>query len=355
MSTESGPTKLDTDASAPGEPSFFEKLVRLFDEREKPTALALVRILVALTLVYDLVVVGLLDVPVWLWAPIDAGGVSPTATRESAAWFYDVFPATADSATGLYVALLLSAISLGLGFFTRTSAAAFVLLSAQSSILNDVGDRGIDRAIRIVVLILAFSAAGRAYSLDARLATKSFRGDGKEALAWPRYLILGQLVVMYTSAGLSKSATLWLPWGGHGALYVILNEPIYAVTDFGFLAHPVLYFFTQIGTASSRTWELLAPIVLVAAYYRRTPNEPGSARAFMNRWPVRNVYVAFGVAFHLLLALTLKLGIFPYAMLAFFPAFFRPDEIERAFAWFRKRFRHDPKAEAPAEPLTSVR
>jgi hypothetical protein len=319
--------------------SLFERLVKLFDEREKPTALALIRILVATTVVYDLVVVGLLDLPVWLWAPIDQGGVSPTATREGAAWFYKVFPATPDFAMWLYWGLLVTAFSLGLGFFTRTSALAYVLLSAQSSILNDVGDRGIDRAIRIVVLILAFSAAGRAYSLDARLRTGSFRGDGKPEMAWPRYLVLGQLVVMYTAAGLSKSATLWLPWGGHGALYVILNEPIYATMDFGFLAHPVLYFFTQIGTASSRTWELLSPVVLFAAHYRRTPDEPGAVRRFMNRYPVRNIYVAFGVAFHLLLAATLKLGIFPYSMLAFFPAFFRPDEIERARDWVRARLR----------------
>jgi hypothetical protein len=322
---------------------WFEWLVRFFDEREKPTALALIRILVAITVVYDLIVVAALDLPVWLWAPIDQGGVSPTATRDSAAWFYKVFEPSANSAMGLYAGLLISAVSLGLGFFTRTSALVYVLLSAQSSMLNDVGDRGIDRAIRIVVLILAFSAAGRAYSVDARIATGSFRGDGKEAMAWPRYLVLGQLVVMYTAAGLSKSATLWLPWGGHAALYVILNEPIYAVRDFGFLAHPVLYFFTRIGTAASRTWELLAPVVVFAAYYRRNPDgEGGWFRRFMTRWPVRNVYVAFGVAFHVLLAATLKLGIFPYSMLAFFPAFFRPDEIEasfaRATAWIRGKF-----------------
>jgi hypothetical protein len=232
---------------------------------------------------------------------------------------------------GLYVALLVTAVTLGVGFFTRTSALLFVLLSAQSSILNDAGDRGIDRAIRIVILILAFSAAGRAYSVDARIASGSFRGDGALEPAWPRFLVLGQLVIMYTSAGLSKSATLWLPWGGHAALYVILNEPIYATRDFGFLEHPVLYFLTQMGTLSSRTWELLAPVVLFAAYYRRTPDGPGRLRAFMNRYRIRDIYVVFGVAFHLLLVFTLKLGIFPFAMLAFFPAFFRPEEIERLF------------------------
>ncbi|HEX6765793.1 MAG TPA: HTTM domain-containing protein, partial [Polyangiaceae bacterium] len=180
----------------------LRKITELFDEREKPTLLALIRILVALTVVYDLIVVGVLDLPVLLWAPIDQGGVSPTATPE-AAWLYRVLPATADTARWLYVGLLVTAIAFGLGLFTRTSAFLYVLLSAQSSILNDVGDRGIDRAIRIVVLILAFSAAGRAYSIDALVRTKSFRGDGALEPAWPRYLILGQLVIMYTAAGLS--------------------------------------------------------------------------------------------------------------------------------------------------------
>jgi hypothetical protein len=316
----------------------FETIVKLFDEREKPTALALIRIFVALTLVYDLAVVGLLDLPIWLWAPIDQGGTSPTATPE-AAWFYKVFSPTPDSAMGLYVALLVTSVTLGLGFFTRTSAIVFVLLSAQSSILNDAGDRGIDRAIRIVVLILAFSAAGRAYSVDARIATGRFRGDGALAPAWPRFLVLGQLVLMYTAAGLSKGATLWLPWGGHAALYVILNEPIYATMNFGFLEHPVLYFLTQVGTFSSRMWELLSPVVLLVAHYRRTPERPGRLRAFMLRYPIRGIYVAFGVAFHVLLVFTLKLGIFPFAMLAFFPAFFRPDEIERFGANVRTRLR----------------
>ncbi len=330
---------------------WFQNVTELFDEREKPTLLALIRILVALTVVYDLAVVGILDVPVWLWAPIDQGGVSPTATRESAAWFYKVFSSSPESAEMLWIGMFASAALFGLGFLTRTSAFVYVLLSAQSSILNDVGDRGIDRAIRIVVLILAFSAAGRAYSIDARIKSGTFRGDGAPAPAWPRYLVLCQLVIMYTAAGLSKSATLWLPWGGHGALYVILNEPIYAVRDFGFLAHPVLYFFTQVGTASSRAWELLSPVVLLAAYYRRTPEGEGRLRAIMNRYPVRNIYVAFGVAFHVLLAFTLKLGIFPFSMLAFFPAFFRPEEIETWFARLRARL---PRAAPPAEPPTQT-
>ena len=323
----------------------IERWVRLLDEREPPTVLALIRILLSATVLFDLAVVGLLDLPVWLWAPIDQGGTSPTANAE-AAFIYRLLPPTPAGAWALYTALVLSALAFGVGIFTRTSGALFVLFYAQSQLLNDVGDRGIDRAIRIVILILCFSAAGRAYSLDARIRTGSFRGDGAPEPAWPRYLILGQLVVMYTAAGLSKSSTLWLPWGGHAALYVILSEPIYATRDFSSLAHPVLYFLTQIGTASSRAWEIAAPVVLLAAHYRRTPDRPGRLRALMNRLPVRDVYVVFGVLFHILLALTLRLGIFPFAMLACFPAFYRPGEIERARAWLGAKWRRSRRTAA---------
>ena len=76
-------------------------------------------------------------------------------------------------------------------------------------------------------------------------------------------------------------------------------------------------------------------MVLLAAYYRRTRERPGWLRRIFVALPVRNLYVALGVAFHLTLALTLRLGIFPFAMLACFPAFFRPEELERGLQRLR--------------------
>ena len=93
-------------------------------------------------------------------------------------------------------------------------------------------------------------------------------------------------------------------------------------------------------------------MVLLAAYYRRTPDGPGWLRQFMNRYPVRNIYVAFGVAFHVLLMFTLKLGIFPYSMLAFFPAFFRPSEIE---GWYERARARLSRVTPPAAPATETR
>jgi hypothetical protein len=311
--------------------SLIERWVELWDERESPTGLALVRMLLASVVLVDLLTLGAHGVTAWLWAPIEAGGIS-ASSQGDVPLFYRVFSASRSSASLLWVGLTLSALAVGLGCFTRGAALAFVCLSAQAALINGPADRAIDKAIRIVMLILVLSPAGQVWSVDAKLETGSFRGAPGLAPAWARYLILGQLVLMYCAAGLSKGGTHWYPWGGYSALYLSLQDPILAAGDFRWLAQPIPFFTTQLATASTHLWELAAPLVLVAAYYQRTRERPGRLRRWLNRLPVRNVYVSLGILFHLSLAATLRLGIFPFAMLALFPAFFRPDELERAYA-----------------------
>jgi len=211
-----------------------------------------------------------------------------------------------------------------------------VCLSAQAALINGPGDRAIDRLIRIVLLILVLSPAGKVWSLDAKWRTGSFRGELGSAPAWPRYLILGQLVVMYCGAGLAKGGTAWYPWGGYRALYLTLQDPILAAADFRWLAQPVPYLATRVATAVTHLWELSAPLVLVAAYYHRRPDRGALLQHLFQRLPVRNVYVAVGILFHLMLAATLRLGIFPFAVLACFPAFFGPDELAQFWLWLRR-------------------
>lgn len=303
-----------------------QRWIELWSEREPPALLAAIRMLVALVLLWDFAIIGLHDLAPWLWAPPSAGGLAPFDPM-SPPLFYRVFPARPESARLLWLGLCASSLCLGIGLFTRSSAVAFVILYTQSALINPEADRAIDRAIRTVVVLLALSACGRVWSMDAKRQTGSFRGVAVPASAWPRYLILGQLVLLYCAAGLAKSGTTWYPWGGYNALYLILQDPIHAAWDFSWLSAGLPYFATRVGTALTHLWELGAPIVLVAAHYRRTRERPGRWRRLFNRLPVRNVYVLIGVVFHLTLAATLRLGIFPFAMLAFFPAFFRPQEL----------------------------
>lgn len=316
----------------------IRRIIELFDERESPTAIALIRIFIATVVFLDLAWVGIYGISDWLWAPVADGGISP-AIHQNPPVIYDWLGLNATTATILYVVLLVTIVMFGAGLFTRAAGLVFVFVYAQTAMANDYGDRGIDRAIRVVILILAFSASHAKWSIDARRKTGKWSGDGRLVTAWPRYMVLGQLVLMYCAAGFSKGGTLWFPWGGYGALYVILQDPVYAVMDFSFLDHPILYFFTQVGTGITHAWEMAAPIVLVAAYFRRTADRGGFWRKWFEKLRVRDVYVLVGAVFHLSLAATMYLGIFPWAMLSFFPAFFRPDEIERFGARATARLR----------------
>jgi hypothetical protein len=314
----------------------IQRLISFWDEREPPYALAAVRILVALVTLFDLGVVGFEALPEWLWAPIADGGTSPAADPEGGPAVYRLIWSLGIGGFGLWAILCVSILCFGAGFFTRSAGLVFVFTYAASAAVNDPADRGIDRAIRIVILILSFSAAGKAWSLDAWRKTGRFGGDGAEESAWPRYLVFAQLIITYAAAGLSKGSPLWLPWGGYAALYVILRDPVYANADYSFLAEPLPYFVTQVATAFTHAWEILSPVLLLAVYFRRTSERPGRVRAFFNRVRYREIYIAFGVMFHLSLAFTMRLGIFPFAMLAFYPALFRPAEVASVVARARQ-------------------
>lgn len=324
----------------------WARWVELWDEREPATSLVLIRISLAAVVLVDLAIAAAHGVVTWLWAPPASGGIASWDAVHGPL-FQRIFPATAGSAWLLWSGLVVSALCVGCGFFTRVAALGHVWLSAQAALLNDSADRAIDRLIRIVFLILVLSPAGSSWSVDAKRATGSFRGAGGAVPAWARYLILGQLVLVYLGAGLAKGGTHWYPWGGYNALYLTLRDPIISSLDPRWLEQPVAYASTRVATALTHLWELAAPLVLVAAYYRRTQNRPGRVRRFFNHIPVRDIYVIAGIVFHLTLALVLRLGIFPFAMLACFPAFFRPQEIERGMAHVRARWRR-------AERLTAA-
>jgi hypothetical protein len=331
--------------------------VAFWDEREPPTCLALIRIALAGVVVFDLVTLAAHGAISWLWAPLGAGGVSGWAEAD-APLFYRLFPPSAGSATLLWAGLLLSAVGVGAGCFTRASALAHVWFSAQTALINPGADRAIDRLIRMVLLILALSPCAAIWSLDAKRATGRFRGDPSPAPAWPRYLIFGQLVLTYFGAGLAKGGTHWYPWGGYNALYLTLSDPILSSVDPRWLDSRFAHFVTQLATAVTHLWELGAPLLLLAAYHRRSRERSGqeaSRRVSLARLfghvPVREIYVAIGVVFHLTLAVTLRLGIFPFAMLACFPAFFRPSELERALGGGR---RASGTPAAPRDPSASL-
>src|SRR5688500_9497598 len=97
--------------------------IAFWDEKESPTTLVAIRVLLALVMLYELTQVGIHGIPAWLWGPVADGGV---AQLYDPPLVYRLFPMTATTAIGLCAVLMISIVSFGVGFFTRTSAFLFV-------------------------------------------------------------------------------------------------------------------------------------------------------------------------------------------------------------------------------------
>ncbi len=312
--------------------------VSLWDQYEHPRVLALLRILVAVVILWDFACIGALGVVEPLFAPEEAGGLSNVTAWKKVPLVYQWFPPTAGTAWAMYLTVVGAAVALGAGVFSRTAALVLLFAYAQTALVIPAGDRGIDMLLRNVLLLFVFANPGAAWSFDAWWRTGRFRGDGALIPAWPRYLLILQLVVMYFTAGIAKLSMPWLPMGGYSALYMLLQDDAVARMDFGWL-QPI-YPLTQLATAITINWEYSTPLLLLFYWYRATPDRPGRLRAWTIRWKLHWWWIATGVVFHTLIFATLELGIFPFAMLALYPCFFHPDEL--GALWDRLRRRPSP-------------
>jgi len=305
----------------------------LWDHREPPWVQALIRVLLAAVILFDFLEIGALGLVETLWATPELGGIPDPLDRTRVPLLYrwlDPTPAVAWLSWGLVVGC---ALTFGLGLATRASAVALLLSYAHTAQIFPAADRGIDLLLRNAVAILALSSCGRAFSLDARRRGGSWRGDGALAPAWPRHLLVLQLVVVYASAGIQKIALAWWPAGGFTAIYVVLQDPTIGRFEPSWLewAAPL----TRLGTAGTMLFEWSAPLMLVAFWFRATPERGGRLRRLCARLRLREVWVAGGGALHLGIAATMNLGVFPFGMLALYPAFFHPDEFAGALARLR--------------------
>ncbi|HEY1557331.1 MAG TPA: HTTM domain-containing protein [Kofleriaceae bacterium] len=278
----------------------WKRWVALWDHREPPAQLALVRIGVGAVACADLVYARLAGLAGVLWAPAPAGyatGYQPWFGLDGQAWW-------------LIAAIAAAAIALGAG--TRVACLVYVAASLQLSRLAPASESALDVLYRMVPLVLACSRCNARWSIDAAIARALGRPRAAEVPAWPRYLLLVQLVWIYFSAGINKSGAEWGPFGGFTALADAAVDPHAARFAAGWVQ--TLLPLTRVATALAIAFELAAPLYLVALY---------------RRWRVRWVWFGLGVAFEVGLALVLRLGDFPFGMLALYPALLVPADLQR--------------------------
>ncbi|MCB9691851.1 MAG: HTTM domain-containing protein [Alphaproteobacteria bacterium] len=282
----------------------------LWAEREHPVSLGLVRIGLGLCVLVDALVVRGLGLVHPLFGPELEGGLVGAAP-----WVESLGPGN------VHGVLTLAALGLTVGCFTRTSALILLGVWAQLGVAAPFADRAVDLLARDVLAVLALSGAGAWASVDAAWSTGSLWGDGRPVGAWARRLIVAQLALLYGGAGLTKVDASWWPWGGASALFVVLQDPAVTRTSFAFLRDGG-WRLTQVATVVTVVWQLLWPLVVVWMALGWT-----RFRRLGDR--LHAVWLAVGLAFHLTLAATMELGLFPWCMMALYPALIAPRHLRR--------------------------
>lgn len=330
--------------------SLWRRWVALWAHREPATALAIFRIAVAAITTWTFVDMVRTDVVAPVWLHVDHGGVKPLLGRQ---WLIEALGGPVPEVVWPLVWLAIACgtvVTLGLPWLTNPAALVLnQVCVALFSLHHDAGG-GHDRIITNCLWLLVFARSTATLSVAARLRTGSWWSD-ERVPAWPRYLVVVQLALIYGTTGWQKLGAEWFPWGGLDAVYRSLLLTSWARWDLSWIAW--LYPLTQVATAVSWLFESLFPVLLLAHWWRATRTRPGRLRAWANRVDLRVPFALIGLGMHGILWATMNLGPFSFITLACYVCLWHPDELRR---WLRGR---GPYAETPpgsgysAEPVSS--
>ncbi len=298
----------------------------LLATREGPETLALVRALLGCVLVGHLVRLWALGAVDLVWIDRAHGGL-----RALDAWPFAA--ATPPVTYGMLAATVAAAFAWTVGAWTRVSGVLTWLGFRWLADVNGSAGGSYDEVFLDALFVLLWSGCGATWSVDAVWAAR--RGDVVARVsAWPRWVLLGQLVTVYASTGLHKLSVGWLPVGPRDALWYILAQPDWQRRAMQLPAWAFPY--TQAATAFTWCWEVGAPVLLLAAWARRTQARGGAWRAWMSRVDVRVPWLAAGVLLHVSVEALLEVGPFSLAMLALYPVAWSPSEVRGYSPWPKK-------------------
>jgi Vitamin K-dependent gamma-carboxylase len=309
--------------------AWWTKWVSVLATREGGQSLAAVRVIAGLAVLSTLLPIALTDMVPLLWLGVADGGYRNVA---NVPWRVEALGGqTPPVVWGLVIAGNLAGVSLALGLRSRMAA----LIAGQSIIavtwLNGHAGGSHDALITNLLWLLVLADAGATCSLDCRMRSGRWVSD-RQVAAWPRWLLVVQLVLMYASTGSQKLSAHWVPGGNLSALYYILQQPTWQRVDMQWLAP--LFPLTQALTAATWFFEVTAPLLLVWFWARRSPSGPLRRLLLLLRW--RGLFASVGIGMHIGIWMTMEVGPFTWISLAFYPALVHPDEWRRALSWFRQ-------------------
>jgi hypothetical protein len=306
--------------------------VRFWNRREAPCSLALVRILVALSLLGDLLDAAAREAVLAVWAP-PPFGAGWGQEQSPAPLIVQWFGASTQTALLTWSAATIACLLVLFGVAYRASSWLLVFAMIELTGLMPNGD-GIDALFCIVLPLLALSQANACWSFDAWLARRLGKPMPQAVLAWPRYLLVVQLLWLYFSAAHHRSSASWRPSGGFSAVADVMGHPHFARFSPG--TPQAAYPITQLATALTMLFEGTAPLLLLWTWLDRRPGRGGKFGHIVRFLRIRWLSLALGAGLHVGIAVTMQLGMFPFGMLALYPAFFHPEEIARAVAYLRR-------------------
>jgi hypothetical protein len=309
----------------------LSRWVDLWNQSEPPLSLACVRILVAAVILVDLLAACTLGAVPALFAP-PPHGFGWGALADDPPLLVRCFGPSVLTALAAWLLAVVSAVCVLLGFYFRLTSSVLVFAMLELMRFTPDGD-AIDSIFRFVLPLLALSDAHATLSLDARRhrLRSSLEPLPQTILAWPRYLIVIQLLWVYFSAAHHRGKASWGLAGGFSAIGDVLGDPHFARFVPGTFAP--IYPLTQLATLLTMAFEFSAPLFLVFDYYHRHHQNDGKfgLGPIVRRLHLRNLWLALGVSLHLGIAASMQLGIFPFGILALYPALIHPHELKRLF------------------------
>lgn len=310
-------------------------LVRLTSHQETGLCVGLFRILVALVLVQSVVAVMRADVVDMLWVDVAHGGFR---TLGAGSWLLQAMGGPTHAVVGSLLWIALAAgvlLALGIGGPVGGRLVALVCQQCYWAVLSTNPDArgGSDYLIVNALWLLFLADSTASLSVHSRWKTGRWASRGL-IYAWPRYLAVLQIVVVYTLTGLQKIGSSWMPWGDFSALYWVYQDPTFLRFPMDWTAH--VYPLTQILTVTTWLWETFAFLLLFAYYYRATPGRPGRLRALANRFDIRVPFVAIGVGLHVSIFATLDVGPFSLITLSYYVCLFSARELEQMLSIRRR-------------------
>lgn len=298
--------------------------VALTSARETGETLAVFRVALGVVMAYavcSMISADLVDV---MWVDASHGGLQSLSQHH---WLVSLVDGQSHTgAWTLVIAALAIAACLVIGLGGRITAllAAQVYYALTSG--HDALSGGYDVMIVNALWLLVLGDSTATWSLDSRLRNGTW-SSAHTIAAWPRYLVILQLMVVYTATGLKKVSPVWTPGGDHSALYWVFQEPTWRRFDMTWTASA--FWVTQLGSAVTWWWEVLTPLLLLVYWARYTAERGGRLRGALNRFDLRKAWAAVGIALHLGIFVLLNVGPFSPVSLAYYLCLIAPDAMLR--------------------------